>query len=237
MRPDATGHSLRMEGDLGTGQLSIDSLAVSVTGTDIAVVTDDRTALRRAPTATGELTTLDLEGVSDLLRPQFSRFGEIWAVGRKGDRQRMWRFTSTEDATRSRRRCWTRARSPHSGSRPTGRGWRWCARCPAGSSWAWPRSSGPTRSVSSAGGRSRSHGRGQSEPGQVARIADIAWTDATELIVLGAPTSQSTNLAPIRLRDDASRITPSHRRAERLGRPGPHRADAHQDHHRPRRQG
>ena len=40
----------------------------------------------------------------------------------------------------------------------------------------------------------------------MARIADIAWIDATELILLGAPTFND-NLELIRIRDDGSRIT------------------------------
>ena len=34
------------------------------------------------------------EQVSELLPPQFTRFGEIWAVGEVGDEQKMWLFTS-----------------------------------------------------------------------------------------------------------------------------------------------
>ena len=39
------------------------------------------------------------------------------------------------------------------------------------------------------------------------RIADVAWLDATELLVLGAATGQ-TAYAPYRVMEDASRITP-----------------------------
>jgi hypothetical protein len=82
-----------MPGSLGRGELDVDALAVSVTNTDIAVVTDHRRVLRRAPTQTGEVSTV-LTGVSDLLRPQFTRYGELWVVGRQGGRQRMWMFTA-----------------------------------------------------------------------------------------------------------------------------------------------
>ena len=34
-----------------------------------------------------------LTGATELLRPQFSRYGEIWEVGKQGGQQRMWMFT------------------------------------------------------------------------------------------------------------------------------------------------
>ena len=82
-----------LDGPLGAGAYDVDSLAVSVTGTDLALVTDDRTVLRRNPTASTEVTTV-VEGVTDLLRPQFSRSGELWSVGRQGGEQRMWVTTA-----------------------------------------------------------------------------------------------------------------------------------------------
>ena len=42
---------------------------------------------------------------------------------------------------------------------------------------------------------------------QINRIADVAWLDATELLVLGAADS-NTALAPFRVVEDASRIAP-----------------------------
>jgi Lipoprotein LpqB beta-propeller domain/Sporulation and spore germination len=78
-------------GPLGSGAYVVDSLAVSVANTDLAVVTQRRTELATAPTAGGPLRPL-IRGVSDLLRPQFSRFNEVWAVGRSGGRQRFWVF-------------------------------------------------------------------------------------------------------------------------------------------------
>lgn len=76
-------------GALGTGRYAISALAVSVTNTDLAVVTDGGTVLRRTPATGTELTTV-LEGAKDLLRPQFTRAGELFAVGRRDGRQQMW---------------------------------------------------------------------------------------------------------------------------------------------------
>ena len=85
-----------LAGPLGQGAYSVDALAVSVTNTDLAVTTDGRTTLRRAPIPAGEPSTPTtlLSGATDLLRPQFTRYGEIWAIGRQGGRQRMWMSTS-----------------------------------------------------------------------------------------------------------------------------------------------
>ena len=78
---------------LGGGAYDVDALAVSATNTDVAITTNGRTTLRLAPIAKGEPTTLlngASEGVSDLLRPQFTRYGEIWDIGRQGGRQWIW---------------------------------------------------------------------------------------------------------------------------------------------------
>lgn len=76
-------------GPLGEGRWPITRLAVSATGSDIATVTDRGTVLRRAVVADGEVRTV-LSEVTGLLRPQFTRLGELWAVGREDGRQRLW---------------------------------------------------------------------------------------------------------------------------------------------------
>lgn len=78
-----------VEGALGTGRSSVDSLAVSGTGSELAVVTDDGTRLRRSVRDGADLTTV-LRGVDHLLRPQVSRTGEIWAVGQRDGQQALW---------------------------------------------------------------------------------------------------------------------------------------------------
>jgi hypothetical protein len=76
-------------GPLGEGRWSIDQLAISATGSDIAAVTDGGTVLRRAALPDGTVATV-LDGVSGLLRPELTRFSELWAVGRSGGPQRLW---------------------------------------------------------------------------------------------------------------------------------------------------
>jgi len=79
-------------GGLGGDGHPVDSLALSPSGT-AAAVTDRRTVLRSAP-AVGVESSVLLDGVSHLLRPQVSRLDEVWAVGRRAGRQRMWVATS-----------------------------------------------------------------------------------------------------------------------------------------------
>lgn len=78
-----------LPGPLGEGRYDLSSLAVSINNTELAVVTDDRTTLRRTSTAGTQLSTVK-DGVTDLLRPQFTRTDELYAVGDEGGQQRMW---------------------------------------------------------------------------------------------------------------------------------------------------
>ena len=94
-----------LAGPIGHGKYPVNALAVSVTNTDLAATTNDRTTLIRAPIATGKASAL-LSGKTELLRPQFTRYGEIWDIGREGGRQRMWMFTAgTTSRSPSTHRC------------------------------------------------------------------------------------------------------------------------------------
>ncbi|GAA1848599.1 LpqB family beta-propeller domain-containing protein [Microlunatus capsulatus] len=86
-------------GPLGEGRYSISSLAATVTNTEVAVVTDEDTVLRRTAVTGGRLTTV-LDGVTSLLRPQFTRAGELFAVGVQNGQQRMW-VTNPDGETRA----------------------------------------------------------------------------------------------------------------------------------------
>ncbi|MFC7618917.1 LpqB family beta-propeller domain-containing protein [Microlunatus sp. GCM10028923] len=76
-----------VSGDLGK-QDDSERIAVSLDDRDIAVVTENRTVLRRQG-EDGRASTV-IEGVTDLLRPQYSRQGELWAIGDKGGQQLIW---------------------------------------------------------------------------------------------------------------------------------------------------
>lgn len=83
------GTTTPVPGPLGAGQWAVDQLAVSGSAADLAAVTNGGTTLRRAETTGGKVATV-LSGVSGLLRPGFTRFGELWAVGRSAGTQQLW---------------------------------------------------------------------------------------------------------------------------------------------------
>ena len=194
----------RAPGPLGRGELDLESIAVSVTNTDVAVVTDDGTRLSRAPAsnADGVVTTI-LDGVDDLVRPQFSRYGEIWEIGRRGKRQQMWlfgpervqvdvagvldggvvrAFRISPDGTRMAvvRRVGNRdelglARIIRTGAATvTVDGWRVLNTT-------------------------------QENQPQVTQMADVGWLNATQLLVLGSA-NRNAALGPVKIAQDASQI-------------------------------
>ncbi|HEU5485851.1 MAG TPA: LpqB family beta-propeller domain-containing protein [Microlunatus sp.] len=81
--------SAPVPGPLGAGRWPIQQLAVSGSAADVAAVTDGGSVLRRAVAADGDVRTV-LSGVSGLLRPEFTRYAELWAIGRSAGEQRMW---------------------------------------------------------------------------------------------------------------------------------------------------
>jgi hypothetical protein len=174
---------------------------VSVNGTDVAVVTDGRTVLRRAPTATGGLTRLKT-GWTDLLRPQFTRYGEVWALGRQGGEQRLWMFGSGPavpvDAKVLGEGTITAFRISPDGARmalvrETARGSELgLARIIRGDK------------VTVDGWRPIDVR--QSDATQLERIADLAWLDADDLLLVGATTEDTGRIA-LRVSADASRIS------------------------------
>ncbi|MBA3528864.1 MAG: GerMN domain-containing protein [Propionibacteriaceae bacterium] len=195
-----------MLGPLGLGKYDVESLAVSVTNTDIAVVTDGGTMLRKAftsaSTPNGNMSTVT-SGVTELLRPQFSRYGELWALGRLGGRQRLWMFG---------------AGKPIEVGGPILAGGTVSAFkiSPDGARMALVRTTGSRTELGIARiNRSdkitvdgwRPLDTNQSNTLSISRIQDVGWLDATDMLVLGA-SSPGAALAPYRVSEDASRITP-----------------------------
>jgi hypothetical protein len=76
-----------VRGDFGERR-GVNHVAASLNGRDLAVVTNDGTALRRQPDG-GEPAVV-IKNAEDLLRPQYSRQGELWEVGEKDGEQRIW---------------------------------------------------------------------------------------------------------------------------------------------------
>jgi hypothetical protein len=195
----------KVSGTLGGGGFPIDALAVSGASSDIVLRTDDRTTLRRAPlepgepTRAGEPTTL-LSSVSNLLRPQFTRYGEIWDVGSEGGRQRIWVFTADGKDFKI---------DPPV---PPNRGVTAFKISPDGTRMAMVHGSqlGVARIIRSSDrilvNDWRPLDTTQIVGPQIGMIRDVAWLNATELLVLGAANA-NTAFAPFRVAMDASRIS------------------------------
>jgi hypothetical protein len=195
----------KVSGPLGGGGFPIDALAVSGTSSDIVLRTNRRTTLRRAPlepgepTRAGEPTTL-LNSVSNLLRPQFTRYGEIWDVGSEGGRQRIWVFTADGKDFKI---------DPPV---PPNRGVTAFKISPDGTRMAMVHGSqlGVARIIRSSDrilvNDWRPLDTTQIVGPQIGIIRDVAWLNATELLVLGAANA-NTAFAPFRVAMDASRIS------------------------------
>ena len=189
-----------MAGRLGQGAYAVDSLGVNVANTDIAVVTDRRTVLRAGTTTSGNPAT-KLTGVSELLRPQYSRYGELWAVGDVGGRQRMWMFSGEQ---RTEVAASLLADGRVAAFRIS----------PDGSRIALVRTVGDRRELGVAriirgdrvtvdGWRGLDLSAGQVQP--ITALSDVAWLTATDLLVLGAATRQAS-MVPYQVSEDGSQI-------------------------------
>jgi hypothetical protein len=196
-----------LEGSLGKGKYPVDALALSATNTDLAVTTDRRTMLRRASIATGEPDTPKtlLSGVNDLLRPQFTRYGEIWAIGRQGGVQRMWMSTNDKPVEintpvlRDRDRAVTAFKISPDGTRMA------LVRAKGtGSELGLAKIIRSQDKITVNGWRALNTAQRSMPP--IRTIADVAWLDGTELLVLGTTYNDSAH-TPYRVVEDASRIT------------------------------
>ncbi|HJV13112.1 MAG TPA: LpqB family beta-propeller domain-containing protein [Propionibacteriaceae bacterium] len=208
-----------LDGPLGEGRYQIDALAVSLTNTDLAATTDGGTTLLRSSIGEGDLIHLlrREQGVSELLRPQFTRYNEIWTIGRQGGRQKIWIFTAAPPAT------------PGGDSKitpkvidlpPELRNVKAFKISPDGTRMALVRDldfEGKSELVLGRIIRSDEivvnewqvvdTTQTNNNTPQIQTIADVAWRDATELLVLGAAPAD-TAFAPYLVVQDGSTITP-----------------------------
>jgi len=184
-------------GPLGRNLYPVDAVAVSVTNTDLAVTTNGRTTLRRAAMMPDGSAKNLLTGATELLRPQFSRYGEIWEVGKQGGQQRMWMFSpdNTKHVITSPVQNITAFRISPDGTRIA------LVRRTANGSEL-----GLARIIRSDQPRVEFWRRlDTSQSGtSISEIADVAWFDPTELLVLGKAGGNSTLF---RVVQDASLVT------------------------------
>jgi dipeptidyl aminopeptidase/acylaminoacyl peptidase len=204
--PTGTPGLQELDVRLGRGRFAVESLAVSVNGTDLAVVTDGGKMLRRATTTARTSATLTRD-LTDLLRPQFSRYGEVWAIGRQGGRQRFW--LSSPDLPDT-------VASPVFGKgeitafrvSPDGARIALVRRAASGAYELGLARIIRNGTVKVDGWKPievRMDARQQDAPA-LARIFDVAWLDANELLVLGASGPEAAPVT-IRVATDASRVT------------------------------
>jgi Lipoprotein LpqB beta-propeller domain/Sporulation and spore germination len=207
-----------LPGPLGQGTHSAETLAVSVTSSDVAVTANGGTTLLRAPilseeqTNTGKTNTTTnpsvlLSRVTELLRPQFSRYGEIWDIGTDGGRQWIWRFSADDKKIAP-----NKIELPGRGEKvtafkisPDGTRMAVVRSSAAGSTLWLGRIIRSDTKIVVDGWRLLDTAQ-RSLQVKIGPISDIAWLNATELILLGAP-ARNNPYAPIKVVADASRIT------------------------------
>lgn len=187
-------------GEVGK-QDDTERIAVSLDDRDIAVVTDDRTVLRRQREG-GRLMPV-LDGVTKLLRPQYSRQGELWAVGESGGEQHIWAISGDKTVE-------VQAPELRDGKIVTFK------LSPDGSRIAMVREVGSTRHLT-LGWINRVDGRilvdgpirldtAGNQGTTITQFRDVAWQDESHLLVIGA----AAPLAPVGvylLTQDASQIS------------------------------
>ncbi|HET7476479.1 MAG TPA: LpqB family beta-propeller domain-containing protein [Dermatophilaceae bacterium] len=181
-------------GPLGTGAYQVNAMAASVTNSTLAAVTDGRTVLRRA---SGDKISTLLSRVSNLLRPQFSRYDELFAIGDQGGAQRLWVITGD-----SRVRIDV---SDIAGGRVTA-----FKVSPDGVRIALIRTVGGRAElgigrINRAGPLTvdgwRTLNPPVSDTEALTSLVDVAWSDPTTLVLLGA-TTQARQVAPYRITQD-----------------------------------
>ncbi len=181
-------------GALGTGKYAVDRLAASVTNTTLAAVTDDRTVVRQW--SGDKLTTL-LSRVANVLRPQFSRYDELFVVGDHRGRQRLWVFSGGKQVKVT-------------GSALGGGGVQAFKISPDGVRIALIRIiKGRTELGIARINRSdvitvdgwRPLNPPVSDTERLTSLVDVAWSDATTLVLLGA-TTQNRQVGPYRITQD-----------------------------------
>jgi hypothetical protein len=143
-----------------------------------------------------------LRGQTNLLRPQFSRYGELWAIGDSGGRQRMWTFNGDKPvevgAALLREGRVTAFRLSPDGTRIA-----LVRRNGARDELGIARISRANTIVVD-GFRSLVTAQ-PNRPGLI-RIRDVAWVTANNLMVLGSSTANGS-MIPYQLSQDASQLT------------------------------
>jgi Lipoprotein LpqB beta-propeller domain/Sporulation and spore germination len=190
-----------MPGPFGEGKVAVESLGISMSGTDLVAVTGNGSTLVRGTTAGGAVAKV-LSGAQRLLRPQFSRSGEIWAIGEWGGRQRLRVVNAgvvTEiDTPVLRSGRVTAFKISPDGSRLA------AIRTVNGRDELGLLRIERTNRITVDGWRPLKID-GRTAP-NITRIVDVAWADATNMLLLGGAAGNVAS-TPYRVSQDASQIT------------------------------
>ncbi|WP_375426571.1 LpqB family beta-propeller domain-containing protein [uncultured Friedmanniella sp.] len=206
---NADSHELtRVVGPLGDGRVLVTSVAVSLTNSTLAAVTDRGSVLRQTTPGTTSVTTVTPPGASHLLRPQFSRNDQLWVAGEQGGRQRMWIVTPAA-ATEVRVPDLLGHRLVAFRLSPDGTRMAMLLERGGTTELGLARvvRKGTTTTVSSWYALSTETAAGTTKPPPRTFMQDVAWTDATNLMVLRRQGTAGP-FVPVRVSDDASRVTP-----------------------------
>jgi hypothetical protein len=155
--------------------------------------------------------------VTDLLRPQFTRYNEVWTIGRRGNRQQIWIFTADPPPTPGGA---TKIASDVINLPAHLDNVKAFKISPDGTRMALVRDTEARTSelllmtiirsdkiTVDVAGRRVLDTTQQNNTSQINRIVDVAWLDDTELLVLGAAPGD-TAFTPYLVVEDASTITP-----------------------------
>ena len=199
---DAGTAALRpFAGDLGEDPVR--SLAVSVTDTDLAAVTAGGTKLVSTTTAgAGTRARTVLSGVTGLVRPQFTRYGELWALGSRNGRQQLWRVVDNQASP---------VRSPELEGRdatafrfsPDGVRIAFVERTASGSHVVVGRVNRGDR-IDIEGLRELD--TLQADGSRLTQVRDVTWLDSTHVLVLGSASAKDA-VGPYAISEDASTVT------------------------------
>ena len=198
---DTSGELRPFAGDLGSEPVR--SLAVAVTDTDLAAVAAGGTKLVATTTAAaGARARTVLDDVDSLARPQYTRFGELWALGRRNGRQRLWRIVDGRP---------TAVTAPQLDGRditafrfsPDGVRIAFVEQTAKGSLlWVGRVNRGDRVDIEGL----RALNIRQDKLPKLVRLKDVSWLDATHLLVLGSATAKEA-AGPYAVSEDASTIT------------------------------
>jgi lipoprotein LpqB-like beta-propeller protein/sporulation and spore germination protein len=202
IRTDTTPLTVEaVPGPLGKGGSRVDSVAVSFDDTDLAVVSDNKTVLQRTTTASTEESQTLMTGARRLLRPQFSRSGELWAISGPPGSQRISVFIDDKRIDMAAPGLLGGRDVVAFRISPDGARMALIRRVTGGTELGLARINRASDEFTVDGWLPVDTTKGDH---QLVRLQDVAWIDGTELMVLGSPSGAP--LQAYRISQDGSAL-------------------------------